>query len=360
MTEPTAPIFRALADAHRRELLDRLFERDGQTLGELCEYLPEMTRFGVMKHLGVLEEANLVTTMKVGREKRHFLNPVPIRLVHDRWISKYAEPVVGAMSALKSSLENPMDTIDHIYSVYIKAAPDRVWRAITDGDETVRYYFGTRVASDWTAGASLSYAYPDGSIAADGTVLEVEPGRRIVMSFHPRWDPGIESEGRGPDDLGDRTCRGRRLEAHGHERPQAAIRRRPSDSLAGSSSSCPASRHSSRPGSLCPWAEAILRRPRSRAPGATLALGAHNPADTSGTPRFRSGSCTRRQISFDPAAGPQHRGRSASIRRKDRARIRWLAAYLCSPRKPCSRCTDATASGGDDPSYPAVSRRDSR
>ena len=195
MTEPTAPIFRALADAHRRVLLDRLYERDGQTLGELCEHLPEMTRFGVMKHLGVLEEANLVTTVRVGREKRHFLNPVPIRLVHDRWISKFAEPVVGTMSAIKSSLETPMDTIDHIYSVYIKASPERVWRSITDGDETVRYYYGTRVASDWAPGSSLIYAYPDGSIAADGAVLEIEPGRRVVMSFHPRWDPGIESEG---------------------------------------------------------------------------------------------------------------------------------------------------------------------
>jgi uncharacterized protein YndB with AHSA1/START domain len=195
MTEPTAPIFRALADANRRELLDRLFERDGQTLGELCEYLPDMTRFGVMKHLGVLEEADLVTTVKVGREKRHFLNPVPIRLVHDRWISKYAEPVVGAMSALKTRLETPMDTVDHIYSVYIKAPPDRVWQAITDGDDTVRYYYGTRVASDWQAGSPLAYAYPDGTLAADGTVVEVEPGRRIVMSFHPRWDPEIDAEG---------------------------------------------------------------------------------------------------------------------------------------------------------------------
>ena len=114
-----------------------------------------MTRFGVMKHLGVLEEADLVTTVKVGREKRHFLNPVPIRLVHDRWISKYAEPVVGAMSALKTRLETPMDTFDHIYSVYIKAPPDRVWQAITDGDDTVRYYYGTRVASDWQAGSPL-------------------------------------------------------------------------------------------------------------------------------------------------------------------------------------------------------------
>jgi uncharacterized protein YndB with AHSA1/START domain len=195
MTEPMVPIFRALADPNRRVLLDRLFERDGQTLGELCGYLPAMTRFGVMKHLAILEEADLVTTMKAGREKRHFLNPVPIRLVHDRWISKFAEPVVGAMSAIKAQLERPMDTIDHIYSVFIKASPDRVWRAITDGNETVRYYYGTRVESSWGTGAPLSYAYPDGSIAADGVVLEIDPGRRVVMAFHPRWDPDIESEG---------------------------------------------------------------------------------------------------------------------------------------------------------------------
>jgi uncharacterized protein YndB with AHSA1/START domain len=195
MTEPMAPTFRALADPNRRVLLDRLFERDGQTLGELCEYLPEMTRFGVMKHLAVLEEAELVTTVKVGREKRHFLNPVPIRLVHDRWIGKFAEPVVGAMSTLKSKLETPMDTFDHIYAIQIKASPDRVWEAITNGDETVRYYYGTRVASDWTVGSPLRYDYADGSLAADGIVLEVEPGRRLVMSFHPRWDPGIEAEG---------------------------------------------------------------------------------------------------------------------------------------------------------------------
>jgi uncharacterized protein YndB with AHSA1/START domain/DNA-binding transcriptional ArsR family regulator len=195
MTEPTAPIFRALADPNRRVLLDRLFERDGQTLGELCEYLPDMTRFGVMKHLGVLEEADLVTTVKVGREKRHFLNPVPIRLVHDRWISKFAEPVVGTMSAIKSKLETPMDTFDHVYAIQIKASPDRVWHAITNGDETTRYYYGTRVISDWKVGSPLRYDYPDGSLAADGLVLEVEPGRRLVMSFHPRWDPGVEAEG---------------------------------------------------------------------------------------------------------------------------------------------------------------------
>jgi DNA-binding transcriptional ArsR family regulator len=97
-------VFRALADPTRRSLLDELFERDGQSLSALEERLP-MTRFGVMKHLKVLEEAGLVTTKRRGREKLHFLNPVPIRLVHDRWVSKYAEPWVSSLSGLKRDLE---------------------------------------------------------------------------------------------------------------------------------------------------------------------------------------------------------------------------------------------------------------
>ena len=195
MTDPMAPVFRALADPNRRVLLDRLFERDGQTLGELCAHLPGMTRFGVMKHLGVLQEAELVTTVKAGREKRHFLNPVPIRLAHDRWIGKFAEPIVGAMSMLKSRLETSVDPIDHVYTVFIKATPERVWQAITDGDDTIRYYFGTRVASDWTPGSPITYAYPDGRLAADGEVLAIEPGRSVTMSFHPRWSPEIDAGG---------------------------------------------------------------------------------------------------------------------------------------------------------------------
>ena len=87
-------VFKALADEGRRALLDALRGRDGQTLGELCEVLPEMTRFGVMKHLRVLEEAHLVVTERSGRSKLHYLNPVPIREIHDRWISRYAEPFV--------------------------------------------------------------------------------------------------------------------------------------------------------------------------------------------------------------------------------------------------------------------------
>jgi DNA-binding transcriptional ArsR family regulator len=101
-------VFRALADPSRRLLLDRLYEDDGQTLGALGAALPGMTRFGVMKHLLVLEEAGLVTTRKVGREKRHYLNPVPIRLVHDRWISKYAEPWVAGLVDMKNDLEDKL------------------------------------------------------------------------------------------------------------------------------------------------------------------------------------------------------------------------------------------------------------
>jgi uncharacterized protein YndB with AHSA1/START domain/DNA-binding transcriptional ArsR family regulator len=190
-----APVFRALADPGRRVLLDRLFERDGQTLGELCAALPGMTRFGVMKHLDVLEAASLVTTQKVGREKRHFLNPVPIRLAHDRWIGKFAAPIVGSMTAMKHALEASMDPVDHVFSVFIKAPAERVWRAIVDGDDTTRYYYGTRVRSTWEVGAPITYEYPDGSTAADGVVLEVEPGWKVVMDFTPRWDPEAEADG---------------------------------------------------------------------------------------------------------------------------------------------------------------------
>jgi DNA-binding transcriptional ArsR family regulator len=97
-------VFKALADPTRRVLLDRLFEREGRTLADLCDRV-EMTRFGVMKHLRVLEASGLVTTRKVGREKLHYLNPVPIRLIHDRWIGKYTAERVGALSALKAALE---------------------------------------------------------------------------------------------------------------------------------------------------------------------------------------------------------------------------------------------------------------
>lgn len=192
------PIFRALADPSRRLLLDLLFERDGRTLVDLRGNLPRMTRFGVMRHLDVLEEAELISTRKVGREKLHYLNPVPIRLISERWISKYAEPVVGSMTALKRHLEeHTMRAPAHVYSIHIRTTPDALWRAITDGEQTARYYYGTAfrpAAGDLRAGARYTYDYPDGSPAADGEILEVDPRRRLAMTFHALWDPEIAAE----------------------------------------------------------------------------------------------------------------------------------------------------------------------
>lgn len=184
------PVFKALADPHRRHLLDRLHERDGQTLSELQGYLP-LSRFGCMKHLRVLEEAGLVTSRKVGREKFHFLNPVPIQRAYDRWVEKYARPWARMLSGLKQSLEEPgMDTATkpaHVYQIYIQATPERVWQAITDPDMTQHYYFGMRIESDFAPGSPYAYLTADGSPMLDGTIVESDPPHRLVMTFRPRW-----------------------------------------------------------------------------------------------------------------------------------------------------------------------------
>src|SRR5258708_39908359 len=144
----TEAIFRALADPTRRRLLDELFKQDGQTLSALEERLP-MTRFGVMKHLKLLEEAGLVASKRRGREKLHFLNPVPIRLVHDRWVSKYAEPWAAELSGLKRTLEK---TMEKVFEIYIKTTTERLGQAITDTEMRRKYNFGAAVSSDWTQG----------------------------------------------------------------------------------------------------------------------------------------------------------------------------------------------------------------
>src|SRR5438477_1397021 len=123
-------VFRALADPTRRSLLDELFREDGQTLSALAERFA-MSRFGVMKHLKQLEEAGLVVTRRRGREKLHFLNPVPIRLVLDRGVRKYAESWAAALSDLKDRLESPMEKV---FEIYIRTTPERLWEAITDAE----------------------------------------------------------------------------------------------------------------------------------------------------------------------------------------------------------------------------------
>jgi uncharacterized protein YndB with AHSA1/START domain/DNA-binding transcriptional ArsR family regulator len=191
-------VFKAIDDPSRRVLLDQLAQRDGQSLGELCECLPSMTRFGVMNHLRVLEAAELVSTRRKGRKKLHFLNPIPIRLIHDRWISKYMEPRANTIAAIKTRLEegaHTMATPTHVYRAYINAPASTVWQAITDGTQTVQYFYGTRVESDWEVGSTIVYRYPDGSVAADGQVLSVAAPIRLEMTFHARWDPDLAAEG---------------------------------------------------------------------------------------------------------------------------------------------------------------------
>jgi uncharacterized protein YndB with AHSA1/START domain len=186
-------VFKALADPTRRGLLDELFREDGQTLSALEERLP-MTRFGVMKHLKVLEEAGLITTRRRGREKLHFLNPVPIRLVHDRWVSKYAEPWVAALSGLKHELEEK--TMEKVFEVYIKTTPERLWEAIVDSELRQKYNFGVGIASEWTPGSRYESVHPGAGIAiAEGENIEVDPPKRLVQSFTALWSDDVKAEG---------------------------------------------------------------------------------------------------------------------------------------------------------------------
>jgi uncharacterized protein YndB with AHSA1/START domain/biotin operon repressor len=185
-------VFRALADPTRRALLDELFQNDGQTLGAL-EKRFEMSRFGVMKHLKQLEEAGLVVTKRRGREKLHYLNPVPIRLVHDRWVSKFAEPWAAGLSGLKSRLESSMEKV---FEIYIRTTPERLWEAITDPDIRSKYNFGMRATSDWTPGSRFEMSAPGADeLLGEGENLEVDPPRRLVQSMVALWSDDVKNEG---------------------------------------------------------------------------------------------------------------------------------------------------------------------
>ena len=186
-------VFRALADSSRRRLLDLLFARDGRTLTELESELP-MTRFGAMKHLRILEEAGLITTRKVGREKLHFLNPVPIQLISDRWINKYSALRVSALADLKSVLEGKTAMTTEtkpklVNQIIINAPQERVWEAITTPEFTARYYYGCAVETDLTAGSPFIYKMPDGSPIVEGEVVLSDPPNRLVHTYHSLWPP---------------------------------------------------------------------------------------------------------------------------------------------------------------------------
>lgn len=184
-------MFKALADPTRRRMLDALFLQDGQTLNALTS-LGSLSRFGVMKHLNQLEAAGLIVTRRQGREKLHFLNPVPIRLVHDRWVSKFAESWAAGLSDLKHRLENQMEKI---YEIYIRTTPERLWEAITDSDIRGKFQFGNRITSDWTPGSRVEMSHPSAGVLGEGEVLEVDPPKRLVSTFVALWGDDVKSEG---------------------------------------------------------------------------------------------------------------------------------------------------------------------
>ena len=202
-------VFRALADPTRRSLLDELFRQDGQTLSSLEERYP-MTRFGVMKHLNQLEEAGLVVTRRRGREKLHFLNPVPIRLVHDRWVSKYAEPWAATLSGLKSRLE---ERVEKVFEIYIRTTPERLWEAITDSEMRSKYNFGVQIKSDWTTGSRYETSHPKAAgPLVEGENLEVDPPRRLVQNMTALWSDDVKAEGTSRvtweiEQIADDSCR---------------------------------------------------------------------------------------------------------------------------------------------------------
>src|SRR4029077_14971909 len=178
-------VFRALADPTRRALLDRLRERNGQKLGELCEPL-DMARQSATQHLGLLEAANLITPIRRGREKLHYLNPVPLWDIAERWIETFERPRLRALSAIRQRAEE--DTMaerpSYVYVTYIESTPERVWHALTDADLTAEYWGHSNV-SDWRAGSSWEHRRVDGSGIADvaGTVLGAGPPRGLAVTF---------------------------------------------------------------------------------------------------------------------------------------------------------------------------------
>jgi uncharacterized protein YndB with AHSA1/START domain/DNA-binding transcriptional ArsR family regulator len=188
-------IFKALGDETRRQLLDMLRLKDGQTLTEL-EGALGMTRFGVMKHLKILESATLIVTRKSGRFKYHYLNAAPLQLLVDRWIEPLTQqPLARAILDLKSDLErNPAMTTmtetkpDFVLETFIRTTPEKLWDALTNAALIPAYHFaGTRVEGAFTPGTDYRYLVPNGNVILSGTVIAAAPPHRLEMTFRPGW-----------------------------------------------------------------------------------------------------------------------------------------------------------------------------
>src|SRR5262249_32915082 len=195
-------VFRALADPSRRRLLDSLNAHNGQTLGELCGELA-MARQSVSKHLDVLEAANLVTTVRRGREKLHYLNAAPIGELAERWIDNYDRPRVQALARLKHGLEEAqMEKPSFVYTTYIRTTPEELWQALTDPEFTERYW-GNRLESDWHVGSTVSFVH--NGVAGAGSAPS-------GLAAHPPHPLGYT---RAPLPPGSAPARGSRAEVRG-------------------------------------------------------------------------------------------------------------------------------------------------
>jgi DNA-binding transcriptional ArsR family regulator len=161
-------VFKALADPTRRAMLDKLHEHNGQTLTELCDSF-EMTRQSATQHLDILESANLIATVRRGREKLHYLNAVPLHEMQERWIYKFERPRLRTLSAIKRKAQETMaDRPTFVYVTYIESTPDKVWNALTDADLTAQYWGHSNV-SDWKVGSRWEHQRLDGAWCSRAT-----------------------------------------------------------------------------------------------------------------------------------------------------------------------------------------------
>jgi uncharacterized protein YndB with AHSA1/START domain/DNA-binding transcriptional ArsR family regulator len=215
-------VFRALADPSRRLLLDRLNERSGQTLRELCAGL-EMARQSVSKHLAVLEAANLVTTVRRGREKLHYVNAAPINEIGERWINRYDQERVHVLADLKRGLEEiTMQKPSFVYTTYIKTTPEELWRALTEPEFTERYW-NTTFESDWKVDSTITWQTRGVTIAdAEQVVLESEPYRRLSYTWHTFTPEFVEAHGFS-DELLARVAAERRSKVSFDIEPQGDV-----------------------------------------------------------------------------------------------------------------------------------------
>lgn len=207
-------IFKALNDPHRRAILDALRERDGQTLTEIEGRFP-LSRFGVMAHLRVLEEAGLVVPRRAGRFKHHYLNALPLQEVIDRWVEPLLKPTLRGVLDLKRNLErvptmntmtpmntpvdapSPINRPDFVHETFIRAAPERVWEALTTAALSRQYYLmGAAVEGEAVTGGRLVWRTPDGAALLSGDVLEASPFDRLDMTFEPHWGAGDRAPSR--------------------------------------------------------------------------------------------------------------------------------------------------------------------